>query len=57
MREREKGKGEREKGKGTARCRLAPKAVRWCGFGFAAGCEAEALPRRRDALYIFGLCP
>ena len=23
-------------------------------FGFAAGCEAVAMPRRRDAFYILG---
>ena len=33
------------------------KVLRWCGFGFAAGCEAVAMPRRRGAFYIFGLCP
>ena len=26
-------------------------------FGFAAGCEAVAMPRRRGAFYIFGLGP
>jgi hypothetical protein len=26
-------------------------------FGYAAGYAAVALPRRRVALYIFGLCP
>src|SRR6266850_7041850 len=36
---------------------FALKDLRWFGFGFAAGCEAVALPRRRDAFYIFGLCP
>ena len=33
------------------------KALRRCGFGFAAGCAAVAMPRRRGAFYIFGLCP
>ena len=31
---------------------FALKVVRWCGFGFAAGCAAVAMPRRRGA-YIF----
>jgi hypothetical protein len=36
---------------------FALRVLRWCGFGFAAGCEAVAVPRRRGAFYIFGLCP
>jgi hypothetical protein len=33
---------------------LCPKSPRWCGFGFAAGCEAVAMPRRRGAFTFLG---
>ena len=36
---------------------FAQEVLRWCGFGFAAGCEAVAMPRRMGAFYIFGLSP
>ena len=29
-----------------------PKSSAWCGFGFAAGCAAEAMPRLSDALSV-----
>lgn len=35
---------------------LALKVLRCC-FGFAAGCEAVAMPRRRGHFNILGLCP
>ena len=43
--------------KGQLTISFALKVLRWYGCGFAAGCEAVALPRARGAYYIFGLCP
>ena len=36
---------------------FASKVMGHVRFGFAAGCEAGAMPRRRGALYMLGLCP
>jgi hypothetical protein len=33
---------------------LCLKVLGWRGFGFAAGCAAAAMPRRRDAFTFLG---
>jgi hypothetical protein len=33
---------------------FALRVPRWCGFGFAAGCEAVAMPRRRGPSAFLG---
>ena len=36
---------------------FALKVGRWCSFGFAAGCEAVAVPRRRRPDLFPGYAP
>jgi len=42
---------------GANQLSFASKVMGHVRFGFAAGCEAVAMPRRSDAFHIFGLCP